>query len=341
MRRIDWERFLRSTVTVRNEGGSRAFETGLRTFDCPLCGDTKARGWLGVTRHAAGCFNPGCAAEPQLDGGAIEWARRVLKLGSRAETWRALSDEFGTDAAPAPVAVDQRGDDWCRLPLGARPFSYLEPSLLQDAFARFVRSQWGLEVQGAVYWRLHWSVTGRHPWRVIIPVMAGGRAIAFQSRVIRNGVEPKYLTSQHGPAHDPQAECGRPASALLFNIDAVRTNQEALMVEGAGDVMGWRAHHPQASEALPAFAILGLALTPAKLHMIKTARPRRVIVAPDQGTRERARALDHIDDLRAWGVDAALGEWVGAKDAGAGAHLTVPDEAQDLASAMRARLRGR
>jgi hypothetical protein len=276
-------------------------------------------------------------AEPQLPGGAIEWARRVLGLADRAEARRVLERDFGTEARiPATPDLVYR-DDWCRMPTGFRAFEQSEnASPMQGEFAGFIKRQWGLSIADALRWELGFSLTGRHAWRVIIPVKMGGRIVGFQTRTIKDSVTPKYFTSQHGEPSNPQAECGRPASRMLFNVDAVRVNQEILMVEGAGDVMGWHSR-PESSQ-LPAIGLLGLALTGPKLALISTARPRRVIVAPDQGARERLRALDHIDALRAWDVDAVLGEWEGAEDAGGGATLVV-GEPLSLADRIRERLR--
>ena len=92
---IDLDRFVSATVRVRNEGGGRGYDSGIRTFDCPLCGDTKGRGWVGTEGWGAGCFNLDCVAEPRLQGGAIEWAQRVLRLETRAAAWRFLEKEFG------------------------------------------------------------------------------------------------------------------------------------------------------------------------------------------------------------------------------------------------------
>jgi len=330
---IDLDRFLRSRVRVTNESGGRAYDTGLRTFDCPLCGDSKARGWLGTTGFAAGCFNPGCVANPQLPGGAVEWARRALRLQSRAEAWALLEREFG-GATPAARTPLPRDPDFCRFPLGARDFDVYAPSPLQSEFEKFAERQWGLSVVDVVRWGLKWCFHGALPLRVIIPVVMGGRPVGFQARTIKRGVEPKYLTSKYGKPSDPKAECARPAAAMLFNADAMRPLEDVVGVEGAGDVMGWH----RVRRDTPAVGFLGVALTPAKLSIISSARPRRFIVALDAEPEARARALSHVEDLRAWRVNAVLGRWVGGKDAGSGASLSIEDGEGTLSSAVRSRL---
>jgi hypothetical protein len=329
---VDLDRFLRTVVEVRNESGGRGYDRGVRTFSCPFCGDDKGRGWLGVTGWGAGCFNAGCDAEPSLTGGAVEWARQVLKLRTRAEAWGVLTKQFG-GARAAEVPFVSRGEDFCNFPETARLFSAVG-SPMQDVYSRFVLSQWDVRIYDSVRWGLRWCPSGPYALRVVIPVSMGGRPVGFQARTIRPGTEPKYLTSSNVPTRGRSAECGRPAAAMLFNADALRSGEDALLVEGAGDVMGWHAAHASP----PAVGLLGVALTSAKLAVVALAATRRIIVALDAHPDARRRALGHVEDLTAWGVDACLGEWVGGKDAGSGASLVLSSAADTVAGAVRARL---
>jgi len=327
---VDLERFLRSRVTVRNDGGGRGYDTGLRTFDCPLCGDSRGRGWLGVSGWGAGCFNTGCVAEPRLDGGAAEWARRVLGLPLRSDAVRHLVSEFGGGAPVVWAPPPRPGPDFCRFPLDMRPFA-ADGSSLQSIFEQFMLRQWGVTAEDARRWGLGWCLRGPHAWRVVVPVVVGGAPVGFQARAVR-GAEPKYVTSRHGP-HESDAECARPASSMLFNIDAVRPGEDAVMVEGAGDVMAWRSRAPTA------FALLGVALTPAKLDMVRARAPSRVVVALDDEPAARERGLDHVDALAAWDVPATLGRWVGGKDAGEGAILEEDPGGGSVLARVARRLR--
>lgn len=330
---VDLDRFVRSVARVRNEGGGRGYDSGIRTFDCPLCGDRAGRGWVGVQGWGVGCFNAGCDAEPNLPGGAVEWARRVLKLGTRAEAWRHLERSFG-GAAVAPLAPTPRGDDFCRLPDGFHTFA--EDTILREPFLFFARRQWGVGLEDALRWRLGWTLRGRHAFRVVIPIDMGGRPVGFQTRTIKDGVKPKYLTSSNvAGRHAPEAECGRPAAAMLFNADAIRRGREAVLVEGAGDVMGWHATHASP----PAVGLLGVALTAEKIAVVRAAGPSRVVVALDAQPDAQRRAAAHVEDLRAHDLDAVLGAWVGGKDAGSGAELVVSASAGTLSDRLRAAFR--
>lgn len=209
-------------------------------------------------------------------------------------------------------------------------------SPLQWGFERFVREQWGIDVLTAMNWGLGWCLSGLHAWRVVIPVLASsGVCVGFQSRTI-NDAEPKYLTSRHGVEADPSAECGRPASAMLFNAGAIRRGEDIVLVEGAGDVMGW--HRRDRARCPAAVALLGVALTPEKLATIEAGAPSRVIVALDAQPEASRRGLAHVEDLRAWGVAAVTGRWVGGKDAGSGAQLVTTMDSATLVEAARGRL---
>lgn len=338
--RIDLDAYLRSRVTVTNDEGGRGYEYGVRVFNCPLCTDASRRGWMSVAHWAAGCFNLGCVAEPRLDGGAVEWVRRVEGFTTRGRAWSRLV-QFPLRAAVAPRAPSRPRDDWCALPSSLPDGA--PGVVVRRKFLPFVHAQWGLTPEDVSRWSLGFCLRGPHAWRVVIPIQENKQTIAFQSRTIIAGVEPKYLTSHNGPRGEPGAECGRSASGLLFNLDAVSSGHSVILVEGAGDVMAWNRHRgvrggdSRAVEtsgdtttpdgevvSVPAVGLLGVALTPEKIAMLhQKLAGGRVIVALDAELPAQRRAVAHVDDLVAWGVPADLGFWEGGKDAGAGARLIV------------------
>ena len=191
-----------------------------------------------------------------------------------------------------------------------------------------MRRQWSIAPSDARVWGLGRCTRGRYAWRVIIPITVGERCVSFQARTFRRA-EPKYLFARHLPIGTLPAECGRPAAACLFNIDAVHEGDDVLLVEGPGDVMALWSRAARVRTSVPV-GILGQALTPEKLTMLAQKRPRRVVVGLDQGGAEARRARDHAADLLAWGLNAGIGLWQGAKDAGAGAESVVDDDAMTL-----------
>jgi len=317
---IDLDTYLAEHAAVRNAGGGRGYDEGVRIVDCPLCGERRGRGWLQVEGFAAGCWNAGCEAEPRLAGGAVEWVRRLEGLRLRGEAWALLLRRYPRRGRRPPPSSGLESGDWVRLPDGMRT-DWGGASVFERRCIAFMDRQWGVSPEGARRWRLGRVLAGRHAHRIVVPVVMGGSPVGFLSRTIRRDLEPRYLNARSGAADDPQAECGRSASGWLFNVDALLPGADVLLVEGAGDAMGYGA---RGGDWMPV-ALLGQALTAQKLAILHRARPQRVVVALDAGLEEGRRAALHAADLRAWGVgeEVLLGRWVGAKDAGFGARLEV------------------
>jgi hypothetical protein len=216
--------------------------------------------------------------------------------------------------------------------------------VLAAPYRLFIEAQWG--VHNPERWGLGYCLQMPYRGRVIIPIVMGGLLVGFQARGIRPALQPKYLTSAFGDEDDPKAECGRPAASLLFNLDRVNTGEKVLLVEGPGDVMAWEERftydrppvNSNISKNPVAVALLGVHLTADKLALLAAKMPNNVIVALDNQPDAQIRARAHVSDLIAWGVPACLGQWEGAKDAGAGAHLVVQPSASSLVARLAARL---
>jgi hypothetical protein len=316
---IDYDRFARERLGVLNGDGGRGYDQGIRIFHCPVCGERKGRGWMGITAGVVGCYNAGCDADPTLRGGAAELLRRMDDLPDASTARRALRARYGTDALVVIPPKPFDGADFVRYPEGVRPFE-VDGGVMQDAFEAFASGQWDLGPTTLREWGFRWALTGELAWRIIIPVLMDGRAVGWQARSVR-GADPKYVTSRRGKPEDPRAQCGRPAAAMLFNVDAVLPGSEVLMVEGAASAVAW--HRRDRGRTPTAVALLGVALTAEKAALVASKEPERVVVALDPEPDAQRRARDHVDALRAWGLDATLGRWVGAKGIAEGASLDV------------------
>lgn len=278
---------------------------------------------MNVNRWSAGCWNAGCPAEPRLNGGAIAWVQLVEGISVKGQTWAYLLEQFPATGAYLPRQVQHStyAADFCRLPHEFRHLNGLNhlPSMGRPVEA-FLWHQWGLSVRQATDWGLGYCFYGRYAGRIVIPIKMKGEVVAFQARSYRRE-EPKYLNSRSGPEDDPKAECGRPARATMFNLDAASSGDDVMLVEGSGDVMHW--HRDDIHRTPIAIGLLGMALTPEKLAMLCELNPRRVIVALDNEPETKMRATTHLQDLEGWGLSVAAGQWVGGKDAGAGAELKI------------------
>jgi DNA primase len=164
----------------------------------------------------------------------------------------------------------------------------------------------------------------------------GGKPVAFQARTMDpKPTKPKYLTSRHGPKEDPKSECFRPASAILYNYDRIPEGGEIVLVEGAGDVMGW--HRGNLARTPVAAAMLGVSLTPEKLGLLIERRPSQITLAADAEPEAQKQAAALLADMLDNDLPARLGSWEGGKDAGSGAALV--ERPSTLLDADLARLR--
>lgn len=336
---IDWDRYLRAkNVTIRNADGGRGAELGVRTFDCPLCGDEHGRGWLNADRGTAGCFNAGCEAEPRLQGGAITWARRAFEsVPSDREVYDLLRYRFArtnapTGVRPRPAAVAAY-EDWCQWPPVA---SYLmarsdAASRVIRPFLKFAERQWHLSYADLVRAGAAFAVSGRHRQRVLFPVTDpwSRQVIGFQGRTIIAGQTPKYRTSEYGPRKSRNAECGRPAAAMVYVAAPATPEPSILLVEGIADAIAAQrriGHHGLA------VALMGVALTTEKLALLAALAPRRIVVALDADARERSVVYAHR--LVEWGFETRIGRWVGGKDAASGARLVTETASRSTLEAL-------
>ena len=323
--KVDLEGYLISKVAIKNAMyGSRGYDQGVRTFDCPHCGDDKERGWMNVERWTAGCFRAGCPAEPRLKHGAIQWVRMAERQQSEAMTWVFLLKEYRNHGFTRKSVVpiwDTSIPDFCRMPsmrlIQGGPGV---PSIFTRPVKAFLAKQWGLTMTQAERFGLGYSLAGRYEGRIIIPIKMGGKVVGFQARSYR-GKEPKYLNSIAGPESDPESECSRPTRAVLYNIDGVPLWSEILLVEGVGDVMGW--HKNNLSRMPQAVAIMGMRLSPEKIRMLRELKPNRIIVGLDNEPASYKRAREYAQELVLNDLPGVVGKWEGGKDAGSGAELVI------------------
>lgn len=217
--------------------------------DCPRC-RTTGKYHLGIPIGGGGghCW--------QCDDVDPLWALSIASGLTRRDVAAELAD-WDSRPREAPQRVRQPA----RRPAGVVPLShdlavrhrrYLEsrgfrPEVLEEL--------WGLMATGPA---------GPAAWRVLVPIGANGVEIGWTARSIVDGVVPKYLTMP-----------GMDLSDILYGWDYVR--QAVILVEGPADA--WRL-------GPGAVALLGQALTPARLEML-TGMPR-VFICLDADAAKRA-----------------------------------------------------
>jgi hypothetical protein len=328
---VSLDRYLASQVIATNSAGGRGYESGVRTFNCPLCHEDRARGWMNVERFTAGCWNGGCVAEPRIEGGAIEWIRLVEGMNRRAEVWRYLLEHFSRETVFEPARRQRAADtpDFCKIPEQYVPFTGEARSIRQIRPEVFVHKQWGLTAKQAQEWALGYCLSGEYSGRIIIPIILFGMVVAFQARAFA-GATPKYLNSKVG------IECARPMGSVLFNFTALGRGEQLLLVEGSGDVMRW--HREDRLKSPHGVGLLGLALTPEKLLLLRSVAPSKILVGLDNDEAGQARAFGYLQDLEAWGFDAVPVQWSGGKDLGEGAALVELSSSGKRAGRVQSKL---
>lgn len=318
---IDYDSYLAYRgVGISNLGGGRGWERGVRTFNCPLCGDTKDRGWANVNWRSAGCFNSGCIAEPRIYGGLLTWVQTLEGLPGKTETLYWLSIHFKSDNyVPnfTPVQIE-RYDDWVKLP-DVRYFGHGKlDKIRQRKFELFAKRQWNFSVSQLMKMEWGYITNGFHKDRIFIPVHMNNQMVSFQTRTIVPDCVPKYRNARKGDSRDDEkAECGRAGEAILYGYDRLREGETAILVEGAADV---EAHNLNPDALGSAIGALGVALTSEKIALLANKKPKAVVIGFDADA--EAKIEKFIEPLFAWGFNVEIGKWVGGKDAGSGATLS-------------------
>lgn len=302
--------YIRSFREVKRES-----DLGFIAYDCPLCGDSRGRGWVHVDSLAAGCFNGGCDANPRLSGGIAELARRVEGLPSVSAAWAQLNAAFPGGPTRRPKKDKQ---DWCTLPPSFDNWS----ARIAKPFADFARLQWGIDESVLRAFDVRYCTEGRYRERLIVPVRTPmGVVSGFVARTIAPEASKRYLASKEG------VDCGTSVGDLFFNLDRVVVGEKVVIVEGCGDVFNLHAR------GMRAVGALGSSISSRATASLVARSPAEVCVAFDAD--QPALTARFASGLKAWGIRVTLGSWKGAKDAGAGAKLEVAPATLQGVLAMR------
>lgn len=71
---------------------------------------------------------------------------------------------------------------------------------------------------------------GKYRWRIIVPVLQGGKAVYFVGRAFMGNKELPYLNPE-------KEECGTGKEEIVFNIERARETKMAVMTEGVFDAI--------------------------------------------------------------------------------------------------------
>jgi len=240
-------------------------DRGWLQLTCPFCHDTAQHlGWSG---KVFSCYHCG-----RLD--RTDTLAAVLGL-SPAQVAHTLRNLRGSTSAPLP-----RFDDAQRkparsapviLPYGAKPLNARHQHYLRQrgfdpaALAR----DWGL----LGTWAL-----GPCPYRIIIPVVQGGRLACWQARDITDKSEKKYLSC-------PDAEATTPVKSCLYGLDQAvggHAGRSVVVVEGPTKV--WRL-------GVGAVATFGAMVTDEQVRLLRVFGHVYILLDEDEAGQAGAAAL--------------------------------------------------
>lgn len=243
---------------------------------CPLCNDHKTRMFLNRRTFLWKCHN--C----DEGGGLYRFLEVVLDLDP-IEVYRTVRE---LDYHFVPIKTVERDQPAVEMP---------DSVLLRDVNSPIEQPFWHyltgptrrLTPTEVVDYQMRACVIGRFAMRVIIPIHQAGKLVSFVARSIydscpcgEGGCKHKWVKVLY-----PQ---GPHKSGILFNIDRVRGQEEAVLVEGAFDAI-------RLSDR--AVATLGATVSPEQRQMLKAYGFERVVLLYDsdeagkKGTRRAAREL--------------------------------------------------
>lgn len=291
--RHDFESRLERFLAIKNKSGGRGYGRGVLVFDCPFCGDKRARGWVNLEKLTAGCFNDGCEAKAGMSLGNF-----MRKINGSSSFYR----------PPMQLPVGPGDDVTIDKTVLPEPYfrlrEYHEPSVLLWAMRK-----WHCPEEHILLFDP--GVSSCESWRrrIIFPVFMHGNLVGYSGRYVSYDEAPtvKWKHSRYG------VECIARASEWVYGIDSVSPGDAVILLEGIGDVIGFSFR--AATFARP-LAIFGCHLSSAQLGVICSASPGVIYVGLDNDARDKSEKIASL--FRSLGYRSEVVTWYGGKDAGEG-----------------------
>lgn len=225
---IDVEDFLcHLGIDFKITHGSSGVQANIR--ECPRCGGTKWKVYLGTESGLGNCFHGSCQGEPGFN---LYTYTRAL-LGSGRDAYKEISnyvDRAGwlpQKRRVSPVEITEvKLPSSYPLPIRDKNLSYLANRGISSSTAKF------LGLRFCKKGRFDYQLFGENKWqiydeRVIIPVLdENGSLVTFQGRDITGRAEKKYLF--------PPGLAG--TGRYLYNANNCVGLESIVIAEGAFDV---------------------------------------------------------------------------------------------------------
>tara|TARA_R110000803_G_scaffold209479_1_gene279194 strand:- start:22060 stop:23034 length:975 start_codon:yes stop_codon:yes gene_type:complete len=258
--------------------------SGWRTFNCPMCSDTRKRAGiiLGGSKISFHCFNctytTGWSPSPHLGKKFRELAD---KLGADSKTIHDVQITLMQNSELLEVAEDTEyvynftAFETIELPEGTQMIEALPDG---NALKEYARDRGIL----GLYPLLHINDISNRK-RVVVPFTYNGELIGWTARHINppDKETPKYLHNM--------------PSGYVFNIDAFANNDREIVIvtEGVFDAI-----------MIDGVAVQGNHVTPEQAHLIDKL-DKRVIVCPDKDE----AGVELIDQALALGWEVSFPDW--------------------------------
>ena len=258
--------------------------SGWRTFNCPMCSDTRHRAGiiLGGSKISFHCFNcaytTGWSPSPHL---GKKYRDLADKLGADSKTIHDVqitlmqNSELLEDTDDTEYVYNFKAFETIELPEGSQMIESLPDG---NALKEYARDRGIL----GLYPLLHINDVSNRK-RVVVPFTYNGELIGWTARHINppNKETPKYLHNM--------------PSGYVFNIDAFTNNDREIVIvtEGVFDAI-----------MIDGVAVQGNHVTPEQAHLIDKL-DKRVIVCPDKDE----AGVELIDQALALGWEVSFPDW--------------------------------
>lgn len=265
--------------------------SGWRTFNCPMCSDSRKRAGiiLGGPKISFHCFNcaftTGWSPSPHL---GRKYRELADKLGADSKTIHDVqitlmqNSELLEDTETSEYVYNFKEFETIELPEKTEMIETLPDG---NALKEYARSRGIL----GIYPLLHINNIANRK-RIVVPFTYNGELIGWTARHINppDKETPKYLHNM--------------PSGYVFNIDAFANNDRDIVIvtEGVFDAI-----------MIDGIAVQGNHVTPEQAHLIDKLG-KRVIVCPDKDE----AGVELIEQAVALGWEVSFPEWhIDCKDA--------------------------
>lgn len=245
--------------------------TGFRALRCAVCNDHSERAGFKFDGDTIGynCFNCGSKFVYEENSGELgKHARRILEAFgiTKQQLDEVTGSAFFVKAnEPKTITMEALKGPQIKLhtpevplppktyPLGAEHNEALQIPLVEYLLSRKL---------DPISLNAHFSLDPKHLNRVILPCMRDGKVIFWQSRTIKDGVKPRYVSP------------GTDKTAVLYGYEKLWRDYDLplFVTEGIFD-----------AESVDGVALLGSTLNDSKIEVLNRCRRRKIVVVDRDG----------------------------------------------------------